>query len=183
MGSPQQKPGQSGSFALPSKGAVSRCALWRVNLVLRVDDWTGGELTRGMRLPVALLCGAVGAGCAGNKSADSNDPWRALKASMAELSTTSAPPAAAKSAPAPRPIVTPSNTVKARVMSVNLNGGFVVLNFPIGGVPGNGRRLSVYRGGLKVAEVRVGDLKPIDFNVVADIMAGECQIGDEVRDP
>jgi hypothetical protein len=67
-------------------------------------------------------------------------------------------------------------------MSVSLDGGFVVLNFPIGAVPGSGRRLSVYRGGLKVAEVRVSDMKPIDFNVVADIMAGQCQIGDEVRD-
>lgn len=126
-----------------------------------------------MRFSVVLLCAAVGAGCAGTKSSDAHDPWRALK---------SATPAPARQPAAPRPIVTPSNTITARVMSVNVNGGFVVLNFPIGDVPGSGRRLSVYRGGLKVAEVKVGDLKPIGFNVVADILAGECQVADEVRD-
>ena len=126
-----------------------------------------------MRLPVVLLCASVWAGCAGDKSADANDPWRALK---------SPAPAPARQPAAPRPIVTPSNAITARVMSVNLNGGFVVLHFPIGAVPGSGRRLSVYRGGLKVAEVTVSDLKPIDFNVVADILAGACQVGDEVRD-
>jgi hypothetical protein len=141
--------------------------------VLRVDDGVGRELTGLMRFSVVLVFAAVLAGCAGQKSSDANDPWRALK---------TAPPAPVVKTPAARPIVTPSNTVTARVMSVNLNAGFVVLNFPIGAVPGSGRRLSVYRGGLKVAEVRVGDLKPIDFNVVADIMAGQCQIGDEVRD-
>ena len=126
-----------------------------------------------MRFAVVLVLAAVLAGCAGDRSPDANDPWRALK---------SAPAAPVAKPPASRPIVTPSNSVTARVASVSLNGGFVVLNFPIGAVPGSGRRLNVYRGGLKVAEVRVGDLKPIDFNVVADIMAGQCQIGDEVRD-
>ena len=140
---------------------------------MRVDDGAGGELTRAMRFPVVLFCAAVWTGCAGNKSSDANDPWRALK------STTPAP---ARQPPAPRPIVTPSNAITARVMSVRRDAGFVVLHFPIGAVPGSGRRLSVYRGGLKVAEVTVCDLKPIDFNVVPDILAGECQVGDEVRD-
>ena len=66
-------------------------------------------------------------------------------------------------------------------MSVNLNRRFVVVSFPIGAVPGAGRQLSVYRGGLKVAEVQMSDLK-IDFNAVADIIAGECQVGDEVKE-
>jgi hypothetical protein len=43
------------------------------------------------------------------------------------------------------------------------------------------RRLNVYRGGLKVAELKVSKER-IDVNTIADLVAGECRIGDEVRE-
>jgi hypothetical protein len=78
-------------------------------------------------------------------------------------------------------IVTPGGLVKGRVASVNANARFVVLGFPIGSVPAVGKRFSVYRQGLKVGELKVTGPQR-DNNTVADIIAGECQPGDEVRE-
>jgi len=77
-------------------------------------------------------------------------------------------------------IVTPGQTTHGRVASVNAGGRFVVLTFPLGTMPATEQRLNVYRAGLKVAEVRVSG-QPLDINIIADIVAGECRIGDEVR--
>jgi hypothetical protein len=76
--------------------------------------------------------------------------------------------------------VTPSRVTIGRIASVNTAGRFVVLSFPLGTMPASEKRLNVYRKGLKVGEVRVTG-QPLDINIVADIVAGECQIGDEVR--
>ncbi len=126
-----------------------------------------------MKLPVVLLSLLVLAGCAGNKSADPSSLWQTQRSFPAN------PPPARP--PASKPIVTPGSAVSGVVKSVNSTRTFVVINFPIGALPPSGRQLSVYRGGLKVAEVRTGDMK-IDFNIVADIVAGECRVGDEVKD-
>ena len=56
----------------------------------------------------------------------------------------------------------------------------MVLSFPIGAVPAVDSRLNVYRGGLKVGELKVTPPQQNNFTA-ADIIAGECQIGDEVR--
>jgi len=58
---------------------------------------------------------------------------------------------------------------------------FVVLNFPVGRLPVIDQRLNVYRGGLKVGEVKVTGPQ-YDDNVVADLVAGDSEIGDQVRD-
>jgi hypothetical protein len=77
-------------------------------------------------------------------------------------------------------IVTLGGPRKGKVASVNADGHFVVLSFPIGSLPAIGTRLNIYRAGMKVGEVTVA--KPqLDNNTVADITAGECQLGDEVR--
>ena len=68
-----------------------------------------------------------------------------------------------------------------RVASVNLNGRFVVLSYPIGGLPPVDRRLNVYRAGLKVGELKVNRWQ-LDNLAVADIVAGECRVGDETRE-
>lgn len=68
-----------------------------------------------------------------------------------------------------------------RVASVNLNGRFVVLSYPIGGLPPADHRLNVYRAGLKVGELKVSRGQ-LDNLAVADIVAGECRVGDEVRE-
>lgn len=91
--------------------------------------------------------------------------------------------------PAPAPaepktsklIVTPENGLVGKVEMVNQNARYVVLSFPIGHLPAMEQRLSVYRNGLKVGEVKVTGPQ-IEDNVVADIVAGESGQGDEVRD-
>jgi hypothetical protein len=81
----------------------------------------------------------------------------------------------------PKVIVTPENAITAKVARVNTVGQFVVLTVPVGHLPANGLHLNVYRAGLKVGEVRVTEWH-MDENVVADIVAGEAQVGDDVRD-
>jgi hypothetical protein len=76
--------------------------------------------------------------------------------------------------------VTPSRTLIGRVVLVNPNR-FVVLTFPIGTLPTPDQRLNVYRNGLKVGELKVTRWQ-MDVNAVADIVAGECRTGDEVRE-
>jgi hypothetical protein len=77
-------------------------------------------------------------------------------------------------------IVTPSGVVYGRVTLVNVNARYVVVTYPVGIVPEVGRRLNVYRKGLKVAELRITGPQR-DVNTVGDIQKGECQVGDEVR--
>ena len=87
-------------------------------------------------------------------------------------------PASAAATPA---IVTPDNSLTARVYSYNSTGRFAILSFPFGKMPAMGQSLFLYRSGLKVAEVKiVGPQR--DNNIVADLITGEAQAGDEVRD-
>ncbi|HWY77055.1 MAG TPA: hypothetical protein VN281_15635 [Verrucomicrobiae bacterium] len=99
-------------------------------------------------------------------------------------------PADETSAPSPRPTnapaeppkftVTPVTTPNGKVVRVNENARFAVLNFPVGTMPGIESRLNVYRHGLKVGEVKVTGPQQ-DDNTVADIVTGEVQVGDELR--
>ena len=81
----------------------------------------------------------------------------------------------------PAAIVTPSSSTRGHVTSVNVGGRFVVLSYPVGTLPALESRLNVYRGGLKVAELKVTGPNRDTFTV-ADIIAGECRIGDEARE-
>jgi len=78
-------------------------------------------------------------------------------------------------------IVTPGNSLVGKVAFVNTTARFVVLNFPIGHLPAIEQHLNVYRSGLKVGEVKVTGPQ-YDDNVVADLLAGDSEIGDQVRD-
>ena len=78
-------------------------------------------------------------------------------------------------------IVVPENALVGKVLRVNTEGRFVVLNFPIGKLPFIGQRLNIYRRNLKVGEVKVTGPQRED-NIVADISTGEAGIGDDVRD-
>jgi hypothetical protein len=78
-------------------------------------------------------------------------------------------------------IVTPAAGTRGQVISVNVRGRFVVLSYPVGVLPSVDRRLNVYRSGLKVAELKVTGPNR-DTLTVADLVAGECQIGDEARE-
>jgi hypothetical protein len=78
-------------------------------------------------------------------------------------------------------IVTPANSRAGRVALVNTSARYVILTYTLGHVPAKNSRLTVYRDGLKVAELQVTEFSR-DINTVADIVAGECRVGDEVRD-
>jgi hypothetical protein len=92
-----------------------------------------------------------------------------------------------KSKPPARPanpaitVVTPDNSLAGKVVSYNSAGQFVVLNFPSRQMPQTDQRLFLYRAGLKVAEVKVTGPQN-DDNTVADLVSGDAQTGDEVRD-
>jgi len=93
---------------------------------------------------------------------------------------------AKKAAPAPvahttRTVVTPDSSLSARVASYNATGRFVVLSFPVGRMPKLDQTLFLYRDGLKVAEIKVTGPQR-DNNIVADLVSGDVQVGDEVRD-
>jgi len=121
-----------------------------------------------MRWDSMLLLVALGsAGCAANRSDEFPMPQ-----------SRSTPPVKKPSTP----IVTPAQGRAGKIASVHTTGHFVVITFPVGiPLPPAERRLNVYRGGLKVAEVKVNALS-IDVNTVADIVAGDCEVGDEVRE-
>ena len=79
------------------------------------------------------------------------------------------------------PIVTPESGLTGKVMVYNARGRFVVLSFPFGRLPALDTPLFVYRNGLKSGEVKITGPQR-DNNIVADLVTGEAQPGDEVRD-
>ncbi|MGA2241105.1 MAG: hypothetical protein ABSH11_03605 [Verrucomicrobiota bacterium] len=78
-------------------------------------------------------------------------------------------------------IVTPDNSLTARVVSYNASGRFAVLSFPVGQIPKLEQGLFLYREGMKVGEVKITGPQR-ENNIVADLVTGEAQVGDEVRD-
>ena len=112
-------------------------------------------------LPFALLLALVASGCAGK-------PPKTVMV---------AKPAATSHAP----IITPDFSLSAKVISVNTVGRFAVLSFPAGGMPKVDQTLFLYRGGLKVAELRVTGPQQ-ENNIVADITSGDAQVGDTVSE-
>jgi hypothetical protein len=120
-----------------------------------------------MKLFVSLtlmVAGLLAAGCASIKPAP--------KAPSTQQSA---------AAPATEPIVTPDNSLAAKVVSYNSTGRFMVLSFPVGQMPKMDQSLFLYRGGLKVGEVKITGPQN-DNNIVADLVTGDAQAGDEVRD-
>jgi hypothetical protein len=76
--------------------------------------------------------------------------------------------------------VTPDTSAAGRVSSVNKDLRFVVLTFPIGQNPSLGTRMNVFRRGEIVGEIKITGPQR-DDNSVADIVLGDAQKGDEVR--
>ena len=105
------------------------------------------------------------------------------RASVSEAAFTPVPttPAGTNRPSSTALIVTPEAGLQGKVMRTNPAGKFVVLNFPVGHLPSLEQRLSVYRLGLKVGEVKVTGPQ-LDDNIVGDVVAGEAAVGDVVRD-
>ena len=92
-----------------------------------------------------------------------------------------APKTTVAAAPVLPIIVTLDNSLAGKVLAYNSPGHFVVLEFPAGPMPKTGQSLFLYRAGLKVAEVKITGPER-DNNTVADVVNGDAQAGDEVRD-
>ena len=84
-------------------------------------------------------------------------------------------------APPDTTIVTPADSLTGKVVACNAAGRFVVLNFPTAQLPQVDQTRFLYRAGLKVAEIKITGPQS-DDNTVADIVTGEAQVGDEVRE-
>jgi hypothetical protein len=84
-------------------------------------------------------------------------------------------------AQAPKPIITPDSSLVAKVVSVNTVARFVVLGFPPDRMPKVGQTLFIYHKGLKVAQVKVTGPQQ-ENNIVADLISGDANAGDIVRD-
>jgi hypothetical protein len=121
---------------------------------------------------VILLFALSLSGCAGKKAA--SQPARAQPRAGAPAAATSG------SATNQALIVTPENALVGKVALVNSAARFVVLNFPLGKMAAAEQRLNLYRRGLKVGEVKVTGPARED-NIVADLVAGEAEVGDEAR--
>ncbi len=126
-----------------------------------------------MRFAVCLLgAGLLGAGCA----APGTDPGKTRFNTGPGASGLLANPKDSRA----KLIVTPETVTVGKVVRVNENARFAVLNFPLGIMPSPQQKLNVYRQGLKVGEVKVTGPQQED-NTVGDILAGEAQVGDELR--
>lgn len=79
---------------------------------------------------------------------------------------------------APLPVVRLADSISGRVSMANPN--FVVLTFSFGGVPAAGQILNVYRDGKRVAQLKVTGPRR-NLNTVADVISGQAQLNDEVR--
>jgi hypothetical protein len=122
-----------------------------------------------MRLVISLLVSSLTlAGCATNDS-------KATNAAKKKTPATSKARAANQ-----KSTLAPTLQLTGKVASVNSELRFVVLDFSVGDMPGINQRLGVYRAGQKVAQVKVTGPQS-DTNIVADIIEGEAQVGDEVR--
>lgn len=106
-------------------------------------------------------------------------PWHHKTSPPVPATTSSKPQPQSK--PKSTTIVTPDESLTAKVLTVNTVGRFVVLNFPEGRMPDLNQHFFLYRGGLKTAEVKVVGPKQ-DTSIVADIISGDAQAGDIVRD-
>ncbi len=121
---------------------------------------------------VLLLLAVSLSGCARNKGSGGSAESQPVFGAPAALTSGSATNRAL--------IVTPENALVGKVALVNPAARFVVLNFPLGRMAAVDQRLSLYRRGLKVGEVKVtGPVR--EDNIVADLVAGEAEVGDEAR--
>jgi hypothetical protein len=143
---------------------------------MRVDLVGGADFTDCMR--ILLLAMALGvlaaAGCARKQAA-----FMPL--------TGSSPPAVSGGRPAlpstenHKLIITPEEGFVGKVARVNQEDHFVVVTFPVGHMPPLELRLNLYRGGLRVGEVKITGPQ-MDDDVDADLLTGDAAVGDEVRD-
>ncbi len=77
-------------------------------------------------------------------------------------------------------VITPAGLLVGRVASANIQANIVVVSFPVGQLPADGTKFSIFHAGAKVGEVKISGPAAETFTV-GDITAGSAQEGDEVR--
>jgi hypothetical protein len=154
-------------------------------LHLRVDRGQTQAFTEFMRIVVitCALLTVLGSGCIHKKP---NVPGKyaalpGLPADTAVSSQTSAPQNQTQTVQSgQKATVTPENALVGKVKRVNPAARFVVLSFPIGQLPAPDQQFGVYRRGLKVGEIKITNQQLNEY-IVADIVDGDVEEGDEVR--
>ena len=135
---------------------------------------SSGAVTR--FVAVALLA-ALWSGCALNKAAGPDARPGGGKPGTG--TATAASPSTGKDRS--NPAVTPDEGVSGKVVLVNPLLRFVIMDFPLRRLPSVEQRMNVYHQGQKIGEVKVtGPMR--DTTIAGDIMFGQAQVGDEVRD-
>ncbi len=81
---------------------------------------------------------------------------------------------------ADKPAVVPANELTGKIVMVNDTLRYVVVDFGFGRLPQPEQRLGVYRGGNKIAEIKISTHSR-NSNFAADIITGTVQTGDEVK--
>lgn len=76
--------------------------------------------------------------------------------------------------------ITPDLSLRGKVAAYNAVGRFAVLSFQAGRMPAIGQVFGVFRGDLKVGEIRITGPQR-DENTVGDLVNGDASAGDEVR--
>ena len=99
------------------------------------------------------------------------------------LGRTTMAPARATAQPDNRHLEPPSaelGTMAARIVSLNSEHDFVVIDFTSRIVPAVGTRMNVYHNGKRGGAVRITEPVRAQF-ATADIVEGEVHVGDEAR--
>lgn len=73
------------------------------------------------------------------------------------------------------------NSLRGKVAYVNAATRTVVLSFPVGRIPVLDQTMFVYRQNLRVGQIKVTGPRT-DYNIAGDIIQGEAQEEDEVRE-
>jgi len=117
-------------------------------------------------VPVLTLVVAATSGCF----------WREKQAAM----DTTPPAFTVQSGGNTNLTIRPASSPVGRIASVNTQAKFAVISFPIGQLPANETRLSIFHAGLKSGEIKITGPAQENFTV-GDIIGGSAQEGDEVR--
>ena len=128
---------------------------------------------------VVLLAMVLSWGCASKPKAEESQ-----FANKSDVSSAAAAPAKEKTPRKPKddgkPEVIPSHDLAGKVVMVNDSLRYVVVDFGFGRLPQPEQRLGVYRGGNKVAEIKISTHSR-QSHYAADIITGTVQAGDEVK--
>jgi len=118
------------------------------------------------------------AGCKSPQPGEETSLNRKFVAKVAKPSQ--APTTRATSPSSSGPSVQAVVETRGRIVVVRPMSRFVVVDFGIDAVPPLGQQMAVYRDGVRVGTIRISG-PSMGNMIVADVVAGDARIGDEVR--